>query len=404
MAGNKDFRWLSFSVLGLTALLFIVFELYLGGYEKLALLWGIKPIRGLPDMSMLLCGIDFARVGGDPYNVSGCIANEPPYNYPPFWMVFKWIPFFTKSNAFWVVLSQSILSIVLLFFYLGPQNFKNSIFVGVILVSTPFILAFERGNNDIFVLAIILVGLLANTRPTLQILSFLTATMLKIFPFGSSITYLVLNKSKWNWTYFLVLSISSGVYAAVYWDVFMAAREITPAPFKMACFGIKTLPMIFTFYFQKVSDNLIILYSVGMLLSFILVTYFFIKRHNIIAFSDKNFLHLNGLLVGMGIYSFTFLLGNHFEYRLIFLILVVPYLLNNFDFQFNLNTILLLLITFLFFQSILSKGIIELLLPKSPLPLLLHILSQIIASIIFLIFSAIITTRLLFNLQSIYKK
>jgi hypothetical protein len=264
----------------------------------------------------------------NPYDPRGRI-----FNYPTFWRLFFYSGV-TQDDAIWI----SSVMIVLFFsgVFLFPQNLtvSGAVWMLLMLFSPASMLLYERGNVDLIVFFLCTAIVLASSYSAYVTTMLLMAgTMIKLFPFFGVSVLLKESKTKFIWLAAACFGLLL-LYIAVTRESMDAAWNLTLRGDQIS-YGANVL---FYRYQQGFSQSLDpwfsdlqidrILKLGPIALAFLLALLAGILGLRTgqppVVSSERN---LTAFRMGASIYIGTFLLGNNWDYRLAFLILVVPQLL-----------------------------------------------------------------------------
>lgn len=234
-------------------------------------------------------------------------------NYPSVWLdLAAFLQFdielnFTASvTAFLALAALSIL-------YLNTRF--ASVWMLLVSLSSAILLGFERGNNDLLVFTLVTFASFAPRGVALGLV--IISGMLKIFPLVAGAIFLD------SWRRFAVFFVAATVSVAILLPELGQIRAGVPqsawlsygsnslsSAAERTRFGLFTPPLIFSAFLVMVSAAL----------------YFLVERpqvpSSVVPFSLEQRLYLAGGSIFIG----TFLISSNFDYRLVFLILCVPYL------------------------------------------------------------------------------
>lgn len=337
------------------------FDVKQGGYQKVLALWFVDSRPYFQDLRVLIDGISQFRDGDSPY-----LKASSPFNYPCGWALLSVFSFLNPENLKILGLSQIIVFFILCLWLV--QRLKCPEVLSIpILFSPPVLLALERGNCDVLIFILLGVLLLATKNQSLHLCGILSAALLKIFPLGAILSYLVAVKDTKTLKkpINILVYILFGVGLIYSLESFLIVSERTPRPVHYMSYGLGSLPSLFAER-AGLGDSgkylcIIILYAITT------GTSVFLWRNKIItAFqvemnddSEKIF------FAGVGCFLMSNLIGFNWEYRLIFLILCLPEINSQRKNIGGLFWILYALILLLFWQSFI-KSILDLLFVHLP--------------------------------------
>jgi len=324
---GKAFLIASSLVVGLVILL--LFKVY--GYDETWKLWRV-PVEPpqFSDFRLIPGSAESYRMGFEPTKKNPGDPHKRIFNYPAFWRLFFYTGI-TQNDTVWMVLVMLVLFFVGVFLF--PQNITILDAIGMLLVifSPASMLLYERGNVDLivfFLCAMIVISTDYSSFITSALLIF--ATVVKLYPFFGVTVLLKESKSRFIGLFLGCFSVLGIYLYATYksvkasWGLTMRGGEIS--------YGANVLFLRFSQYFANLFGalpNASLLLKYGpIILAFILITVTgilgLVNRGSLTSLSTRN---LAAFRMGVSIYVGTFLLGNNWDYRLAFLILVMPQLL-----------------------------------------------------------------------------
>lgn len=309
---------------GALGILFIVH-----GYEETWQLWNVPTeMPPFKDFRLIPGSAESFRMGFEPTISNPGDPNGRIFNYPAFWRLFFYTSI-TEDDTVWIV------ALMLVLYFAGVIAFpqKPSIFGAFLMLAVIFspasMLLYERGNADLivfFICALIVLAIGYSSYLTLGLILF--GAVVKMFPFFG-ITVL-LKESKRRFYLFLAAgAVFMVAYSLVTLDSQRAAWTTT-----MRGDGLSYGAFVFFTrlggYVQEISPGLFtstqwqILFEAVALILIMLGGFLAVRgAPPLTASEDRN---LAAFRMGASVYLGTFLLGNNWDYRLAFLVLVVPQL------------------------------------------------------------------------------
>lgn len=270
--------------------------------------------------------------GFDPYINHIYDPWKRPFNLPIIWYyISKYLNLVNEFNFklfIFLYLSSFIFCVSRIISI--SKNIISSFIIILIFLSSSTILAIERGNTDILIFSIIFIACAVNNFYTSFVLIFL-ASILKLYPIftfninfnlkrkvvlsitGIFLIFIILFK---NLNYFFYNTHSSFDTGITY-----GFRSIIMGLYKVEeRLGLDLLSK------NEILYNMIFLSFIIFICLFIL---YFIRKKNY--FNNINFTNIENRLfiAGASIYCFSFIFFSSYDYRLIFLIFTIPYLVNN---------------------------------------------------------------------------
>lgn len=346
------------------------------------------------DTRTITHSIDCLRSGQDPYTVRSFDPWQRVYNYPPIWLDLRYLGVTSQtSNLLGVIFATlSALAFLVLF---SARTWIAALLVFFAVTSKAILFAVERGNTDqvIFFLLVASVFLidraLLDRRPYFKSALIILLTVLKIFPVAA-VAILVRNR-KGALLALITAALSIAALVATCGHriaqvlantpqesfvsfgalpCFLAVLRHAPEPLyaavlqhpKIASLGallLAALAVLAGIYFRKYLDRLL---------------------------PPLDFDNTRGCIAvaGLAIFCVAFARGASFDYRLIFLLGAIAYLVQDLNKRISLRSLPAAVI----FVLLLWK-------PRTP-----YILFEIVDGLVFLIASAWLGTSLLTNLQA----
>lgn len=252
------------------------------------------------------------------------------FNYPAFWR-----PFFysgvTQDDTIWISITMIVLFFLAAFAFAGKLTVADALVMLFFLFSPASMLLYERGNVDLIIFVVCVISLiLASYSPYLAAAGYLLGAVMKMFPFFGLSVLLKETRNKFYWligictalfgAYFL-LTLESAV---VTWNRTMRGIEISyganvlldryhePVVSGLSGWVANPQPLI---QFGSIAVAVLLIAVVGLRA--------LTQPRPLSASSERN---LAAFRMGASIYVGTFLLGNNWDYRLAFMVLVVPQL------------------------------------------------------------------------------
>jgi len=323
-------RWV---LIGATLLMWslIIVLFFQIGYARTWQLWGVPTFtppfldfRLLPGTAETLArGLDpTVQNPGDPLGRL--------FNYPKTWYVF----FYTglrQDDTVGIVVAGLVLFFICVFAFPGKMRIGDVPLLLGLAFSPAAMLLYERGNVDIFVF-ILCTGILISSawRRTSALMLVLTGAFFKIFPLLTVAVFLKESPKR-----FFALTGSAisafGVYLILFHGTLSAAWLLTQREADMS-YGANVLlthykPALTTSLFNLASSSKIekLLDSAPYLAALVVLAccllYGVRNRETAVVDDQRN---LDAFRIGAAIYVGTFLLGNNFDYRLVFVLFIVP--------------------------------------------------------------------------------
>jgi hypothetical protein len=313
-------------------LILVLFKIY--GYEKTWQLWKV-PTEMPPflDFRLIPGSAESFLRGFEPTLKNPFDPRERLFNYPMFWRLFFYSGV-TQADAIWIGTGMIVLFFIGVFLF--PQHLRIDTAAWMLLVafSPAAMLLYERGNVDLIVFALCIVIVLAGSYSVyLATLLLMAGTIVKLYPFFGISILLKESRAKFLWLSAACLVVLV-LYVAVTWESISSAWNLT-ARGKFISYGA----YVFFYRYEESFSRYLAQWfpdsQVNLILKLgpIVLAFLFILVAGILALRNPGFpqasseRNLSAFRMGASIYIGTFLLGNNWDYRLAFLILVIPQLL-----------------------------------------------------------------------------
>jgi len=309
-------------------LILISFERY--GYEATWRLWKVPaaPLTFL-DFRLIPGSAESFRDGYEPAIENPHDPVDRIFNYPAFWRLFFYTGI-TQDDTVWISVLMIALFFIGVWVFPGRLEIMDAMIVLLVAFSPAVMLLCERGNVDLivfFLCALILLVLDFHALAATALIMF--ATVVKVFPFFGVLVLLRDAKWKFIWLALGCLGVLVGYVAATYksmsaaWNLTMRGKEIS--------YGTNVLFLRYSQFFSEALQvsptGTLMKYGPIILAGLLVVVVGLIGVRNRLTLASDSARNLAAFRMGAGIYMGTFLLGNNWDYRLAFLIFVVPQLL-----------------------------------------------------------------------------
>jgi hypothetical protein len=285
------------------------------------------------DLRDITSGLACYRQGIDPLIENPCDPWNRPMNYPRIWLELSKLNF-DQSHTLILGFVQAFLFYACIFIIIKRLNVIEGVFYGLILCSPAVMLAVERGNNDLMIFILLSLAIfLRHKKRIFSYLLILMASILKFYPIVSVITALREEKKRAIIIMLIVGTLFMIYMMSIWQDVIVIATTVPRSP--NISYGSHVLfdglnPIFQSFSDFSLSDNLRTLFTFTAVLFILSASYLAARLGLIQTETDKNkrlTKYIDSFRIGTIIYLSTFIIGNNFDYRLIFLILALPQLL-----------------------------------------------------------------------------
>ena len=290
------------------------------------------------DLRAIASGAECIRLGYDVLVVNPCDPWQRPMNYPRIWSVpASWG--LDQSHTVILGILFGLLFFILVFVTIKQLNYIEALFYALILCSPSAMLAIERCNNDLIIFILLSLSLLIMKNKTaigryFSYIIIMFAAILKLYPIFALIT--ALKEKKRNFTVvFLSIFIAFGIYVVTNFESIILVSKATPIATRYSYGGMVIFDVIFRYfsnfynshtpqYFNQIKF-LLFFFTIAL---FLLISYLLTKHtENLFQNNKLNINQIEAFRIGSSIYIGTFLIGNNWDYRLIFLLFTIPQIL-----------------------------------------------------------------------------
>jgi len=320
------------ALLAVSAVVFsfvILFVFY--GYNQTWRLWNVPVMFppgetvGFSDLRVITHGADSVAKGLDPLISNPDDPWGRPVNYPRVWQILYSLGINKSQTVF--------LGLIMIFCFLtgvvvvlhNSTNMTIALGMGA-LISPAVLIGVERANIDLFIFFLVVTTIyFARKSAILGDLLIIFSTALKLYPIFGLTFMLRMRERKFLLHAGIVVAILS-VYFALIWPELILISRATPRATDLS-YGMNV------FWMRMQQFN----YSLGLLSHIICFALILVaaclavvacRRPSILEMTDlgEGSFSFDSFRVGSSVYLGTFILGNNWDYRLSFLILVIPQL------------------------------------------------------------------------------
>jgi hypothetical protein len=287
---------------------------------------GVEPgDKSFVDLRSVTSSWDCEHRGIEAFPNNPCDPFHRPANYPRVW---------TRLGVFGLGEGDTVplgVAIDIVFFVAalavaGPLTLGEGAVYSVGLLAPATMLGVERGNVDLLMFALIVLGLLLLRRsPWAGAAPIVLAGVLKLYPAFALAPFLRLRHRS---AALLASVVALGVYGAVTLGDIRTLRHVIPRVV-VNSYGagvvVEALRLAHVSWVQSAAEvryvRLVVL-ALGLLLAFALLR----VRRSATAAEAGGELRLDAFWAGAAVYLGTYVFGSNFDYRLAFLLLCVPQL------------------------------------------------------------------------------
>lgn len=317
------------AILGIITSLFIIL-LVLYGYDNTWRLWNIPTMSPhFADIRTITHGAESYAQGLDPMIENPGDPWHRRMNYPRIWQSLYFLGInHTHTTIIGLIIIFSFLVGICLI--LPNANNKVIIMVFSAVLSPAVLLGIERGNTDLFMFFLVSVAVLTVGRSyILSTFFIMTGFLLKLYPIFGVALLLKAERKKFV-LYISIILAFCFLYAYASLPDLVQINSGTPKSIVLSYgmnvfwMGLSTINQNLGFYARLLSYFLVLLIFLTSFSAAILN-----RKVSALVSYDNKYLdsYLDSFRVGSAIYIGTFLLGNNFDYRLMFLIFVIPQLI-----------------------------------------------------------------------------
>jgi len=301
-----------------------------------------KMLPPFADLRVITSGAECIRLGYDVLVANPCDPWKRPMNYPRIWSVpASWG--LDQSHTVILGILFGLLFFSLVFVTIKRLNYIEALFYALILCSPSAMLAIERCNNDLIIFILLSLSLLIMKNKTaiwryFSYIIIMFAAILKLYPIFALIT--ALKEKKRNFTViFLSIFIAFGIYVVTTFESIILISKATPRSTILSYGGRVIFDVIFkeldryfySFYNSHIPQyfNIIKLLLFYLTIALFLLISYLLAKHteNLFQNNKLNINQIEAFRIGSSIYIGTFLIGNNWDYRLIFLLFTIPQIL-----------------------------------------------------------------------------
>lgn len=309
----------------------ILWSFSVNGYVQTWSFWKIPAETPLfLDFRLIPGSAETFRSGIDPVISNPYDPLERLFNYPRIWyLLFN--TGISQDDTIWICTVLLVLFFLIVFAFPEKLRVRDAILLLVIVFSPASILLYERGNVDLifFILAGLTILMLSRW-PAVAMGILLVASFFKFFPFFGIAGLLQENKKRF-YSFFGASTTIFLLYLAFNIESIKASWQLTWRDIYLS-YGVSIIfdllhDYVRYYLLQVVPESQVqtVLGIVPYLSAFLLLAGMFFlalrQKTSLPIFSEKN---LAAFRVGAAIYVGSSLLGNNWNYRLAFLIFVIP--------------------------------------------------------------------------------
>jgi hypothetical protein len=287
-----------------------------------------------------LAGIETSRAGVDIWTTCipcgtavGMPPADRPFNYPPavVWLGRIFPATITPNDANWMGPLIDCAFLLCAALLLISAHRSQTVFSLALLVSPPVLLGLERANFDLAIFCLLFINLWLIDRWSngLAYVGAFSLGLLKIFPVVTIIA--LLRKTKESLWWFAAVAAAELIFVALSMKNLHALASnsgkgwATSYGYRVEFLAVGAASARFTRFPAHIATDLALPFLIVFCAATILVAWR--KREFLVSFLFKSsHKERTAFLAGAAIFSVTFIIGSNYNYRLIFLLLIVPHL------------------------------------------------------------------------------
>lgn len=327
---------------GLYILMLICFG-ELAGWERAWRVFGVAALK-LPfgDMHHVTDHAACMVKGFDAYFINSCdpLGKElnyirDPFNYPPVWL---WLGYagIRSEDATWMSALITIAAFAVLVALLRGRSRYVGALASLAILSPSVMLGVERGNTDLIILALIgSAALLVGDKPSRISPAFIllgVAVVLKLYPvFCIAVAARFSKRTAMLSAGLIVLTF---IYLGIISEYLLLLKTNTPSlyflsyGYKVPFLGIDELLTVVGRRSTNLAETWLPIIAAILTLGLAGGSALYVFKHRVSDWTVADNASGMAFLFGAGIYCGTFMLGANFDYRLMFLLLCLPHVLD----------------------------------------------------------------------------
>jgi hypothetical protein len=306
------------------------------------------------DTRTITHAIECLRSGHDPYSDYGCDLWRRLYNYPPIWLELSSLSVGPgATTTIGIVIAAS--TFAALAAILSSGSSVSGALIVLSLLSPPILLGLERGNVDLLIFALLVLGIASTkgaplkAKATLRAALIIALTVLKIYPLAAASVFLR-NGRGWLLSISITVTAAGAFLWAAYGHIGLIVAN-TPVSYWYS-FGAAPLFLLLreAWVVPGAAMHLSVTHWIASATSLGCVSLLVLGR----LYSFKLQHVLEGLLprlkrgenaddvavACLSVFVFCFVLGANFDYRLIFLMGAMPVMLRHFESRPGVHTLI----------------------------------------------------------------
>jgi hypothetical protein len=305
------------------------------------LIWGADVWRflGVPtgpspffDTRNLTAALECRRLGYDPLRESPCDPWGRPLNYPRVWLTLRWLGL-NQSHTDLLAVVFILLFVASIFMLIGRIPLGSGVVVALAVCSPSVMLAVERGNMDIVIFALLTLALLVWRRgrwgDVASPLIVLLAATAKIYPVLALPAFAFARRHR-SARVAIACVVAFGIYALVtLGDIAANARLAPQGDYRAYGARILLAAIYHRFVPERWQGGAATKQLLATIPILVAAPFVWVAGRRRLPDVDPDVASWRRLAFWIGglVFVGTFAVGNNFDYRLVFLLLMLPQLL-----------------------------------------------------------------------------
>ena len=320
---QKNDGWVLLVVLIVLVLSVSAITIHIIGFKPFWLLWNI-PIRKLAffDMLNLTSGYDSIVAGFDPLYSNPYDPGERPMNHPRLLQcIMSWIGWGRSYTLVLGFIGIGVFFCGILLAFTGIDK-KTAVIVALATFSPPVILGLERGNHDLYIFFLVSIAVSFSRHVWISVPVLLFSAFIKLFPIFGVVYLLRFDKGK----FFLWCSITIAIFIIylIYNRTDLQQVISSTGAGYLYSYGVQVINTRIALGYRQEGEIFSYIPIVTLLISMV-IFFFGSYAHKSRPEFDRS--HIDSFRLSAGIYVCTFMLGNMWDYRLMFLLFSIPQLM-----------------------------------------------------------------------------
>jgi hypothetical protein len=296
-------------------LTFLVVIGYFVGYEHIWAIWKIPPMSmSFSDTRNLTGAAESLALGYDPLYYNPQDPWNRPLNHPRLVQHILRFTHVNQGHTTFIGILFGLLFLTGIFITFRKLDKPSAIIIAFLTFSPVVALGIERGNHDLLIFFLVALAIYLADRAWISMLILLLASFIKLFPVFAML-YLVRYSTKKS-------IVVCSVFSLIFLSYLIYNLPDLPQVFKSTLKGVYHWAYGVMAYDEKATPTSYIP-AAAVVISTIV---FYLNNLRLQGWRQSDLTYLDAFRAGAGVYVGTFLLGNCWSYRMIFLIFMVPQL------------------------------------------------------------------------------